>query len=60
MSASFSQVGHDIPLSIAANKQDLQDRAVPDERSQSFAAAAGAMYFRTSAKTGTGIEQVAA
>jgi Ras family len=52
-------VGQDIALSIAANKQDLPDRAVPDERSRGFAAAVGAAYYRTSAKTGAGIEQVA-
>lgn len=53
------QVGHDIALSIAANKQDLPDRAaVPDEKSRGFAAAVGAAYYRTSAKTGAGIEQV--
>lgn len=53
-------MGHDITLSIAANKQDLPDRAVPDERSRGFAAAVGAAYYRTSAKTGAGIEQVPA
>lgn len=50
-------VGHDIALSIAANKQDLPDRAVPDERSRGFASTVGAAYYRTSAKTGAGIEQ---
>lgn len=52
------QVGHDIALAIAANKQDLPERVVPDEKSRGFAAAVGAAYYRTSAKTGAGIEQV--
>lgn len=54
------QVGRDIALAIAANKQDLPGRAVPDEQSRGFAAAVGAAYYRTSAKTGAGIEQVEA
>ncbi len=51
-------MGHDIALAIAANKQDLPERVVPDEKSRGFAAAVGAAYYRTSAKTGAGIEQV--
>lgn len=58
------QVGPNIALSIAANKQDLvaaegrAERAVPDDRSRAFAQTVGAAYYRTSAKTGAGIEQV--
>mmetsp|Transcript_6934 Transcript_6934/g.20239 ORF Transcript_6934/g.20239 Transcript_6934/m.20239 type:complete len:131 (-) Transcript_6934:2765-3157(-) len=57
------QVGPNIALSIAANKQDLvaaegrAERAVPDDRSRAFAQTVGAAYYRTSAKTGAGIEQ---
>lgn len=54
-------VGKDIPLTIAANKQDLltprMEGGVPDERSRAFAGSVGAAYFRTSARTGAGIEQ---
>mmetsp|Transcript_6920 Transcript_6920/g.20047 ORF Transcript_6920/g.20047 Transcript_6920/m.20047 type:complete len:215 (-) Transcript_6920:2930-3574(-) len=56
-------VGPNIALSIAANKQDLvaaegrAERAVPDDRSRAFAQTVGAAYYRTSAKTGAGIEQ---
>lgn len=55
------QVGRNIPLTIAANKQDLlnprTEGGVPDERSRAFAESVGAAYFRTSARTGVGIEQ---
>ena len=48
-----TQVGPDIVLAIAANKEDLaSQRAVPEAESRAFAEAIGASHHGTSAKTG--------
>lgn len=52
------QVGPDIVVTIAANKCDLESsRSVPDAVIAAYAKEAGASYFNTSAKTGSGLEQ---
>lgn len=52
------QVGPDIIVTIAANKCDLEgERSVTDAVVAAFAKEAGASYFNTSAKTGSGLEQ---
>ena len=45
-------------VTIAANKCDLEkERSVPDAVVAAYAKEAGASYFNTSAKTGSGLEQ---
>ena len=45
-------------MTIAANKCDLEnERSVPDAVVAAFAKDAGATYFNTSAKNGSGLEQ---
>ena len=54
-----SQVGPNIVLAIAANKQDLRkDQAVSDAELAKYAASIGALYAGTSAKTGQGLVEI--
>lgn len=53
------QVGPDIVLAIAANKQDLRkDMAVSDDELAMYAASIGALHAGTSAKTGEGLTEI--
>ncbi len=57
-SVTACQVDGSIVLAIAGNKQDSDpaDWRVPHAEASSFAAAVGASHFRTSAKTGDGVD----
>lgn len=53
------QVGPNIVLAIAANKQDLRKhQAVSDAQLAEYAALIGALHFGTSAKTGEGLTDI--
>lgn len=53
------QVGPNIVLAIAANKQDLRkDQAVSDNELAVYAASIGALHAGTSAKTGEGLTEI--
>lgn len=55
--SDFKHHTTDASVIIVANKSDLEDKvAVPDEMIQSFVDEYNTIYFKTSAKEGTGVE----
>eukprot|EP00697_Spironema_sp_BW2_P001816 gnl/Spiro4/12441_TR6572_c0_g1_i1.p1 gnl/Spiro4/12441_TR6572_c0_g1~~gnl/Spiro4/12441_TR6572_c0_g1_i1.p1 ORF type:complete len:210 (-),score=22.00 gnl/Spiro4/12441_TR6572_c0_g1_i1:201-800(-) len=53
-----SNVNNNIVLAVAANKVDLPERKVPHATLRAYAASIGALFFDTSAKDNTGIEEM--
>lgn len=53
------QVGPSIVIAIAANKQDMsKQQVVSSAESQAYAASINALHFGTSAKTGSGLQDL--
>ena len=48
----------EIPIMIAGNKADLSGRMIEDEAAASYARSVGSLYFPTSAKSGSNVNEV--
>ena len=53
-----SYLPNDIPIIIAGNKADLNNKAVDDEQAKQYAIQNTSEYFPTSAKTGKNVEEI--